>query len=130
MNDLQHVLLHILKIIDYQEDKKAQVNKFVLSCFQNALILALKRLPEGKRNDLEKEIANKKDATLTDVGNMMSNHIGFTAYAKLVNTLANQQFEGYIETLVLGLEETKKKEVSEYIHSFPKGSFMLLQVEE
>jgi len=110
--DLKQILMHILTIIDYQEDKDAYAAQFIHLCEQQALFEVLKTLPEPKQHGLAQKM--RRVTTQQRVNEMLFEFITPEVYSQVLSSVSQKVFSDLLQVLLQDMSADQKMKLQSY----------------
>ena len=111
--DIQTILNEILTIIDFQEDKRQFIDRFLSQCIQMAVMEAINTLPDSQKNAFREKIRNC--STTEKMRSAIQEYVPETALFKIVAKVTQKQFEDYIDEIIPTLNPSQKSRLVELL---------------
>lgn len=110
------ILLKILEIIGYEDDKEAFVNAFLVNIQLQALNALLAEVPPEKKSEIEKEITSDSP----DKYQVLQSHFTQEQIEKALNESADKAVQEYIESIDETLTEDQRQGLVAYVEGLEK----------
>ncbi len=114
----REILLKILEILEYEDDREAFVNAFLVNIQLQALNILLAGVSSEKKIKIEKEITSDSP----DKYQVLQNHFTQEQIEKALNESADISVREYIESIDEKLTDDQQQGLVVYIESLEKTS--------
>ncbi len=116
---MKDVLIEILTIIGYSDDKEAYADQFVelvhLKTMQNSLLT----LPEDKQKEIERLLVNADSQEAVE--KIINDNFHVDLYATMLKDMFSEMIKNYMETLYPTLSQTQVAELEKLLKfNFPQ----------
>lgn len=109
---IQDILLPILEIIGYTNDKEEFVKKFTLLCIEKTFAETLTSLPESNRKQLLAEIDRK---TPEEIGKIVGRYINPQIYTNTLGKTMGNLIHDYLQTILPQCSEQQKQQIQTHL---------------
>lgn len=118
MFDAKIIILKILEIIDYQNDRNQFANEFVDLCCRKALVASIAKLPESRRKRLEKNINGQKniDIAVEEILRFISRDL----YQKQLTLVSQETLTKYLDTVIPAISPVQEEILRKYLNDLRK----------
>lgn len=113
MNPKQ-IILQVLEIIGYEDDKEKYANDFLSLCLQKALVSLSQELSQEKQDELTQRLSLTKPE---DMEKLLLEFFSQEKYEEVVKTASQSLFEEYLQTIIPTLNEEQKNKLEQYLSS-------------
>lgn len=113
--DPKEILLNVLIIINYQDDKEKFTNEFLQLCMQRALVEIVATLSENDQHAIEEKLMAIQ--TQEEVQSVLQQYVGQGRYLETVQKATQELFQDYIQTILPTLNPEQKDKLQEYLAS-------------
>src|SRR5689334_22081310 len=107
------IILQVLIIIGYEDDKEVWANKFLANCEQQALINVLNRFSQGKKDELIQKMAGVTDQQKRKA--IISQYIIPQEYTQALIRTSGTAFEEFIDEIMPILSEEQTIKLQTYL---------------
>jgi hypothetical protein len=111
----KEIILQILEIIDYQEDRNEFAEKFIQAALYEAFAKVIATLDPEKQLAFEKEIENKKPDEKSYI--LVQKYVDPQVYIMTVAKSTQDFLQDYINEIEPTLTDYQQQKLSEYIDS-------------
>lgn len=111
---LEEILLPILDIIDYQNNKEEFVKKFAKVCLEKTFIDSLTSLPEEKQKQFVQETINK---TPEEIQAIAGNYFNAQSYTGKLGEVVGLMIHDYLEAVLPKCSQEQQQKIKEYLTS-------------
>lgn len=115
ITDPKEIIVNVLDIIDYQDDKPKYATEFIDLCEKQALLDALQSLPKEKQADFKQKMSWAKDQDR--VKDIIKEYITAEQYTDALKKASQTAFTKFIETLLPELTDGQKDKLQAYLQS-------------
>jgi hypothetical protein len=115
-NSTHEILLEVLNIIEYQEDKQKFIDDFLANAQKQAAVNILQMLPQEKKEALQKQEENKDLFAEIFTPEVMD---------KALIDVMVLQFQGFLQTIIPTLPSEKKDKLLHYLDSISPETDMV-----
>lgn len=113
-HDPKQIILQVLEIIGYEDDKEKFANKFLSLCLQKALVNLTQELPQDKQDQLTQRMS----LTAPDqMQNLLSQYFPKEKFETAVKEASRSTFEEYLKTIIPTLNEEQRSKLEIYLSS-------------
>ena len=109
------ILLRVLTIINYQDDKNQFANDFLDLCLKKALVDMMESLPEGKKEEVKAKFSAQ--ITPEEASQVMQTYFTPQQYMQNLQNATQFLFQDYLKTIMPSLSELQKTELQQYLTS-------------
>lgn len=113
-HDPKQIILQVLEIIGYEEDKDKYANDFLALCLQKAFVNLTQELPQDKQDQLRQRISltqpEKTEALLLE-------YFQKDKFEAAVKEASASTFEDYLKTIIPTLNDDQKNKLEAYLSS-------------
>lgn len=110
----KQIILKVLEIIGYEDDKDKYANDFLALCLQKAFVNLVKELPQDKQDQLTQRISltsgEKAQALLLE-------YFPKEKFEVAVKEASQSTFEEYLKTIIPTLNEEQRSKLESYLSS-------------
>ncbi len=114
-NKFFEILDQVLTIMDYKEDKQKFILEFSDLCFGKTVSDIIEGLPQDKKQMLEKEILDEKDANKQSA--IIKKYMSASEYNQRLEKVSGELFGDYIKTIMPTLSPERSAELKSYLSS-------------
>lgn len=114
--DPKTILLKVLTIIGYQNDKEKFINEFLSLCFKKAFIKCVESLPLDLKNTIKKRLANVGENP-QKLQEILTEYVSTNKYDEILFAQSLDTFIEYLQAVIPTLNEYQKKELGAYLKS-------------
>lgn len=110
----KQIILKVLEIIGYEDDKEKFANEFLSLCLQQALVALTQTLPQDKQDQLTQR------SSLTPPDKMEELLLEYFSAEKLqedIKEASRTTFEDYLKEIIPTLNENQKNKLEQYLSS-------------
>ncbi len=111
--DPKAILLKILEIIDYQDDKNQFALEFIDLCCRKAILSAVGSLPPDKKQLIDEGLKDNKD--LDKCIEVLQTTVGRDLYQQHLEEESKNMFVDYIQTIIPTLTPEKQGALNDYL---------------
>ncbi len=104
----QFILLQVLDIIGYIDNKEDFTNKFFQLCKQQAIVDLVKSLPSDKQTALESN------------SSLLKEYFSEEQMADALEKATRETFQSYLQEIIPTLNDKQKSELEIYLKSLPE----------
>ena len=116
--DPKDIILNILTIIGFTDDKEAAADEFIQNCEKQALLDILVALPVEKQDALKRQLAGVKDQDQQKA--IIAEYVSSEQYQESLQKASATAFEGLIEEVIPTLSKEQTDKLQSYFTSFTK----------
>ena len=113
--DPKDILVEVLNIIGYEDDKEVYVDDFIQNCEKQALLDALDALPKEKQETLRQKMAMTPDQEQQKV--LIKEFITPSEYTETLKKVAQNAFVELMNELMPTLSHKQMTKLQEYLIS-------------
>ncbi|OGE44093.1 hypothetical protein A3A45_02105 [Candidatus Daviesbacteria bacterium RIFCSPLOWO2_01_FULL_36_8] len=117
MDDPREVILRVLEIIDYQDDKEKFTQDFLNAIHKKAISNCVGALSEEQKNSLETQLTGVVRSP-EEVGRVLFQFITEDDYKVGAQKAAEEIMRGYLEAISSTLSENQTNKLKKYFNSF------------
>jgi hypothetical protein len=114
--DPKTILLKVLVIIGYQNDKEKFISEFLSICFKKAFIKCVESMPLNIKNTIKKKIVKVGDNPLK-MQEILTEFVPEEKYDEILFAESLNTFIEYLQAVIPTLKENQKKELGIYLKS-------------
>lgn len=103
------VLLQVLNIIGYSDNKEEFISKFLQLCEQQALINMINSLPEDRRSSLESALS--KQNSPENITAILDKYLSKKDLAQAVQKATEDTFKSYLQSVIPTLSNSQRKDL-------------------
>lgn len=111
----KEILLKILDIIDYPENKEQLINKFISACQQQALINLVESLPSNEQEVLRENLSKTKKQD--EAQKILLEDFSQEKIFEALKETTKKAFEDYIKDILPSLTVTQRENLQKYLSS-------------
>jgi len=111
--DPKAIILNVLDIIGYEDDKKTYADTFMQLCRKQALIAAIQSLPRHQQEACSKELMQTSDEQ--EKSNILAKYITPRQYQHALQNAAQTLFSEFIKTLIPTLSPEQLTSLQTYL---------------
>ena len=111
----KEILLHVLSLIDYKDDKEKFAKEFLTTQLQQAFVSVIDHLSESQKKDLEVKLANNPSDA--EIYQLLQGYLTPKVYTSVFLQSIQQFFAEYIKTIMPLLTNEKKQALQNYLAS-------------
>lgn len=115
-SDPKAILLKVLTIIGYQNDKEKFTAEFLSLCFKKAFIACVENLPQDIKNTVKKRLAEAGENP-QKLQEILMEYVSTEKYDEILFSQSLDTFIEYIQIVIPTLKEETKKELGIYLKS-------------
>ncbi len=112
--DPKQIILQVLEIIGYEDDKEKYANEFLTLCLQKALVSLTGELPQDKQDQLTQRISL---TALDQLEKPLLEYFPKEKFEEAVKEASRSTFEEYIQTIIPTLNEDQRNKLEQYLSS-------------
>ncbi len=112
------VLLEILTIISYEDNKVNFVEQFFALILSEAIAETMTSLPPENKKKLEAEL--KEDMTLEEARSVMHKYISQEKFDARIQELTTAQLTDYLDTIYPTLSEETSQKLTDFLTTLPR----------
>lgn len=116
----KEILIEVLNIIGYSEDKNIFVDKFIELCVQQALTKLIIDLTEEQQKSLKEELQNKTD--FQEIVIIIQKYINPQKTEEILKQTSSNLFEDYLKTIMPELNKEQSEKLTKYLNSLENGN--------
>ena len=109
------ILIRVLTIINYQEDKDKFANDFLDLCLKKALVDMMESLPEEKKTEVRARFS--ANITPEEAAKVMQIYFTPQQYMQNLQNATQYLFQDYLKNIMPSLSEAQKAELQQYLTS-------------
>lgn len=113
--DIQKILLSVLEIIDYKEDRDKYVQQFLGMSLLRALDKSLKTLPSDQKEKLKDEL--KADMSQEDIAGLIKKFSQNPDFQKILAEASAELLDEFVKAVEPTLSEDQKEKLNTYLSS-------------
>jgi hypothetical protein len=113
--DPKEILLNVLTIIDYKDDKETFANQFLQLCMQRALVDIVEALPQDQQKTIQEEVTPDKKPE--EVQQILQRYFSQEQYLQQLQLSTQALFQDYIQTITPTLSDDQKQKLQQYLTS-------------
>lgn len=113
--DPKEILIQILNIVGYKEDKNVFAERFIVLCQQQAFVEFIESLPRSLQEDLKAKIINEKDKV--KIKQAMENYVETKEFLDKLELVTARNFKEYIEAIIPTLTSEQKNNLQKFLSS-------------
>ncbi|MBI4098218.1 MAG: hypothetical protein HY426_04235 [Candidatus Levybacteria bacterium] len=110
----KQIILQVLEIIGYSDDKEKYADDFLALCFQKAFVNLTQKLPQDKQDQLTQRMslvsADKTEALLLE-------YFPKEEFENAIKEASRSTFEEYLKTIIPTLNEEQRSKLEAYLSS-------------
>lgn len=110
-NDINQFLIQFLNIIQYEDDKKVYIEKFLTVCRRNAINAALKTLSSSQQESLKKDA---EDTSVEKYYELVFSYITPEVYENNLKLATQEAFQQIVNDLLPILPSEKKEQLQKF----------------
>lgn len=110
------ILLKVLIIIGYQNDKEKFIGEFLSLCFKKAFIKCVEDLPQNLKITIKKRLANVGEDP-RKLQEILTEYVSEEKYDEILFSQSLDTFIEYLQAVIPTLKENQKKELGIYLKS-------------
>jgi len=116
MDQLQNVLLHILEIIDFQDDKQAFIEQITQICLGKTIIAVMKDISPEKQKLLQ-SMPGLQDKSVEEQMSYITRTTGLNKeiVEKKFLEISTRVLQEYIEAIIPTISQKQSQELQEYL---------------
>lgn len=113
--DPKNVILEILNIIGYSNDKNAFAEKFINNCLLQSLSNLIARLAKEKQDSIKRSLA--ENHTANELAQILKKNFTAKEYSDALKTATENAFKKYLETVKPTLNQFQQKNLQVFLAS-------------
>ena len=121
MTDPKQILLRILEIIGYSEDKDKFATEFLQNVSFQALLDLFNTLPQDKKDQIQQQITNANN-DISKVQQALSQFFTEDQISKSIENSSKNAVEEYIKTIEPTLSQEQKQNLANYFNEIAKNT--------
>ena len=121
MNDPKPILIKILEIIDYAEDKEKFAAEFLQTISLQTLLGLINTLPQDKK-DLPQQKIHGIENDAVKMQEELKNYFTQNQLEQAIENSAKNAVEEYIKTIEPTLSDSQKQNLTNYFNEIAKNS--------
>ena len=125
--DFKNILLEVLNIIDYKDDKEKFTNEMLQLAHDEAIVALLEKLPLCKKEELKKSFS--RALTPEEAKDIIEHYTTFEEYKKSLQKTSDKLFQDYILTILPTLSKDQKQKLEDSLVSVKEKLEKIKKVE-
>ena len=121
----KQILLQTLDIIEYQNDKNAFSDEFMVLCQQEAFAKILEDLPEDKRKQFASKLINKEKLSNEKAKELIEQYFSKEHLLQTLQEATNNQFHNFIEEIEPTLSTEQIDKLEQYFETLRNNNSSL-----
>jgi len=121
--DPKAILLRVLTIIDYKDDKNAFAENYIKAIAELTIAQMIGTLAPERKKQLDIELTDVKDSDIFQ--EITRKYFPREAFEKQLGQVSQETFTNYIETIYPTLSPEKQEELTTYLSTLPKPDNVL-----
>lgn len=113
--DPKEILIQILIIVAYKDDKNSFAEKFIVLCQQQAFLEFVESLPKTLQDDLKEKFADPNDKE--KIKKAMNQYVSTKEFLEKLELVTAKNFKEYIEAIIPTLNDEQKANLQKYLIS-------------
>ncbi|HEU5376681.1 MAG TPA: hypothetical protein VFV38_14695 [Ktedonobacteraceae bacterium] len=114
-HDPKAIILKVLSIIGYEDDKKAAAAEFIQNCEKQAILDLLTTLPKEKQEQLKSQIAGVTDQHQQQT--IIASYVTPDQHQQALQKASAAAFQGLLEAVVPTLSNEQADKLQTYLSS-------------
>lgn len=110
----KEIILKVLEIINYQDDKEKFANEFLGLILQNSINNLAEKLPQDKLDQLRQRLSLSKPEKLET---LLNDYFSSEELNDSVKKVSENMFKEYLEEVSPTLDEAQKENLQKYLNS-------------
>lgn len=116
MKDLRDLILELLTLVDYKDDKESFTDEFLENLKREAMLNSINRLPQEEADELKKQI--QTSANEDEKLKLLRNKISKDIFQEEFNNLTVQKTKEFFEEPIKNLPEDKKTDLQKIFREY------------
>lgn len=113
-NDPKQIILQVLEIIGYEDDKDKYANDFLSLCLQKAFVSLTQDFPQDKQDQLTQRMSL---ISADKIEGLLLEYFPKEKFETAVKEASRSTFEDYLKTIIPTLNDDQKNKLEQYLSS-------------
>lgn len=118
MTDPKEIIIKILEIIDFEEDKEEYAKKFIQVCEEQAILELLKGMSDEKREELAGRVTEEN--TDKENSKILKEYFSEKDYSQALESASERVFRDYLDTIEPTLSPEQKEKLEKFLDSISR----------
>lgn len=114
-DDPRKIIVEVLSIIGYEDDKEAYAAEFIDLTEKQALLVCLQELPPDKQEAFKKQMSQATEEE--HVKEVIKQYVSAEEYTEALKSASQDAFTKFIETLIPELDDEQRDQLQKYLHT-------------